>query len=98
MKTRAEVNPAVVQVAIENVVASLEGRLTQTGRDGFISPHEILGIVDEEYNELRDAVRSDEPSAVRLELIDVAVAAIFGLASMYLLEPDPEAPAASGKS
>jgi hypothetical protein len=52
------------------------------GRHGFASIHEILGIVDEEHDELKEAVRFNNRERVMEELIDIAVGALWGIASM----------------
>lgn len=51
-------------------------RLDQHGPGEFVSTHEILGVVTEEYFELVDAVKRHEH--VGAELMDVAVGALFG--------------------
>ncbi len=58
-------------------------RIEQYGDHTFSSRHEILGLVTEEFNELQDSIgnkslgRWDE---FREELIDLAVACVFGAA------------------
>jgi hypothetical protein len=47
----------------------------------FISTHEGLGVLTEEYHELIEAVRSNDHQKVCKEAIDVAVTAAFILAS-----------------
>jgi hypothetical protein len=51
-------------------------RLDQHGPGEFVSTHEILGVVTEEYHELVDAVKDNQ--AVDHELMDIAVGALFG--------------------
>ena len=97
MERRVRVEPEVVAAALDNVRWGLSRRLGKHGPLGFIGPHEALGILAEEYDELRDAVRANDPDAVRRELLDIAVGAVFGLASMYLYElPAPAAPRGGG--
>jgi NTP pyrophosphatase (non-canonical NTP hydrolase) len=52
------------------------------GPAAFVSTHEILGTIAEEYDELIHAVRANNNQAVREELLDLAVLAIFGISSM----------------
>ena len=47
-----------------------------------MSSHEILGILEEEQSELREAVRSNSEDKIWKELKDIAVGAIFGLVSI----------------
>jgi hypothetical protein len=60
----------------------LDARLQQKGDGIFMSPHEIWGVMDEEMLEFKDAVTANDMQHVYLELIDIAVAAIFGLVSI----------------
>ena len=70
------------QLAFFSVETKLADRLEKHGLGGYVSAHETLGIVAEEYHELIDAVRSNNQDDVEAELIDIAVACIFGLASL----------------
>lgn len=70
--------------AITRVSAKLTERLRQKGRGIFVSSHEILGIITEEYLEYEDEVHVG-PGAIRnqsKELVDIAVACLMGIASM----------------
>jgi len=69
---------AEAHIAIKELVLA---RLMQKGRGAFASRHETLGIIQEEMHELVEAVRDGDLAAVRDELLDVAVAALIGLAS-----------------
>lgn len=74
----AEVDPVLAIIGNK-----LHSRLEEKGKHTFISPHEILGIVTEEYKELIDAVQADKLAILEHELIDVAVACVWGLVSLY---------------
>ena len=82
MRERITVDKEVLRRAIEDVSDKLRWRLSQKGWEGYIGPHETLGIVAEEYDELKDAVRSNVEGDVEKELMDVAVGCIFGIASL----------------
>jgi hypothetical protein len=58
-------------------------RLQQKGMGSYASVHEILGILKQELEEYNDAVhqRTSENDKVE-ELKDIAIAAIFGIASI----------------
>jgi len=58
-------------------------RIREKGPGIFKSRHEILGVVTEEYQELMEAVHSEDIHKVRNELLDIAVAALFGVTSIY---------------
>lgn len=56
-------------------------RLAEKGNGTFSSRHEILGVLQEEFTELEDAVRDGElTSEVRHEIMDIAVGAVFAIA------------------
>lgn len=52
----------------------------RNGMDSFASSHEILGCVTEEYHELIETIHLNKPHATRNELLDIAVACLFGVA------------------
>lgn len=52
------------------------------GDGEFISYHETLGVITEEYYELIGAVQSNIPHNIKEELMDIAVACLFGIASI----------------
>jgi len=65
---------------------ALRRRLKEKGNGIFISSHEALGSVTEEYNELVDAVTKNDPVNFMEECLDVAVAAFFSYVSMRHIE------------
>jgi len=69
-----------INEAVEAFKSELKKRLNQKGYNSFASSHEILGVVDEECNELKAAVHKNNLSEVRNELLDIAVGVIFGIA------------------
>jgi NTP pyrophosphatase (non-canonical NTP hydrolase) len=72
----------VTQVNVLTQVGHQLGvRIAKHGPESFIGPHETLGILWEEFAELCDAVRANDTRQVRAELMDIAVAAVFGMAS-----------------
>jgi len=83
MKSRVEVIRDVVEASLSRLKEELFARLGEKGYGSFISEHETLGVITEEYDELIDAVRADDPAAVRKELMDIAVACVFGDASIH---------------
>ncbi|KKN98437.1 hypothetical protein LCGC14_0145320 [marine sediment metagenome] len=52
------------------------------GRGAFINKHEALGILIEEIYELVKAVHSNDEEKVKHELADVALTAIWAIASI----------------
>ena len=83
MNERIVVDKKTQMNATADVIDKLNQRLRDKGDLSFASRHEILGIVSEEFYELLEAVKNDNnPLGFRNELIDIAVACIFGVASM----------------
>jgi NTP pyrophosphatase (non-canonical NTP hydrolase) len=84
---RAVTRPIVSQparvMAVKQACAALDIRLAARGEHAFVSRHEILGVLEEEMHELREAVRSGSIEDVRAELEDIVVAALWGGASIY---------------
>lgn len=78
---RADVPKEMRDMAIALVAQRMEQKMKQYGERTFISSHEIYGIMAEEMAEYLDAVRNGNQHAIKDELIDIAVAAVFGLAS-----------------
>jgi NTP pyrophosphatase (non-canonical NTP hydrolase) len=64
------------------IINKLLEQLEKRGKGTFSSRHEILGMVDEEHDELKDAVRSESIHRVKDELADIAVGCIWGIASI----------------
>lgn len=79
---RASLDPALIDSTITILRASIAMRLDQKGDKVFAGTHETLGILTEEFHELVEAVRSDNPERVVEELQDLAVGCIIGCASI----------------
>ena len=79
---RIKTNNDIVNQSIDTAISELFRRLEEKGYGSFISYHETLGVVTEEYFELVDAVRSNDVEHIKDELMDLAVAVIFGHASL----------------
>lgn len=77
---RAEVTPQAVELALDKLRDQIFKRLHTKGFGSFASSHEILGIIVQETHEFEATVHKKDPSVD--ELFDIAVAAIFGVASI----------------
>ena len=82
VKDRKQVDQKCVDHAVKLFKYKLERVFQRRGRGTFTSQHEILGIITEEYHELIDAVHRNEPYDLQEELLDIAIAALFGVACM----------------
>lgn len=67
-----------VMQSVAVFVDELQRRLTQHGWGTYASRHETMGIVTCETRELNEAVEHGTPYEVISELMDVAVACVFG--------------------
>lgn len=78
--TRRPVPTDHIWAAAQDVYDKMKEVLSVKGDGAFSSTHEMLGTITEEFHELVDAVRSNDPDNVQHELKDLAVLAIFSLA------------------
>jgi len=79
---RPEYNPDILDLVFERVKDKLHYRLLQKGKGIYMSSHEILGIITEEYDEYKAEVRANNAFGQEEELLDIAVGCVFGLASL----------------
>jgi ribosomal protein L1 len=69
--------------AIEGIIKKTHFRAGQKGLGAMASSHEILGIIEDEAQEYRDEVHAKSDAKAKIEeLKDIAVAAIWGIASI----------------
>ena len=68
--------------SVKLVKEKIEMRLLQKHRGSYIGNHETYGILAEENKELLDALQANDNEWFFRELIDVAVGAILGMASI----------------
>ena len=80
---RHQLNTTDLDIALRNVEYKLYFRAKQKGMGSMASGHEILGIIEDEVQEYRDEVHAKSSDARKIaELLDIAVAALFGIASI----------------
>lgn len=69
--------------ALKRLEAKIEYRIEEKGTHSMSSVHEILGLIEEEVLEFKVAIQQNlKPEQKEEELLDIAVAAIFGIASI----------------
>ena len=85
---RPEVSDEILNKTLEELVRNAGKRIETKGKHAFISNHEGLGIIAEEYHELIEAVRSNDPVEVASEAMDIAVGCVFLVASLLQKEED----------
>lgn len=78
---RVRVRLEHVAEANAGVRSELRRQVKKKGDLSFCSSHEALGAIDEEHDELKNAIRANDREAIRKELRDIVVAATWALAS-----------------
>ncbi len=79
---RSEITDKEITKCIALVEEKIQMRLQQKHRGSYIGNHETYGILAEEFKELLDALQANDNEEFYTELIDIAVGAILGMASM----------------
>lgn len=83
---RPEFTDQDVEETFEFIRDRLNKAIVKHGRGVQLSPHEILGDVIEEVFELKKEVHENSEVGVLFELADLAIAAIYGIASCKVAE------------
>lgn len=79
--SRPTVKPLHEARALQLLEEALEERAQKHGPGGYVSRHELLGILLEEQRELEEAIHSDDAERVADELLDIGAVVVFGIAS-----------------
>lgn len=80
---RVEVSDKEIEkVFTDDLIKQLTKKLKKHGNGAYHGPHESLGITTEEFWELVEAVKSNNIDDVESELFDVAIACLWGVASL----------------
>ncbi len=67
-----------MKTGIEEVLTDLSNQMrrVELTYGAYESTHEALGVIVEEYHELVEAIRKGASESIRMEAIDLAVAAV----------------------
>jgi NTP pyrophosphatase (non-canonical NTP hydrolase) len=68
--------------ALVDLARELRRRLAKHGPGAYVDAHHALGVIVEEMAELTDAIRANDERETIAELFDVAVGAVFAVASL----------------
>ncbi len=83
MATRPKWTDADIEGALDAARDKIISRLEEKGNGSFVSSHEIYGVVAEEFHELLHAIEERAGAfPIGDELLDIAVAALLGFASI----------------
>lgn len=82
--SRKELRPIDYVNAVSELKEKLKFRVAQKGYSSYSSVHEILGLLTDELQEYRDEVHGNKLGREEQvqELLDIAVGAIWGIASI----------------
>ena len=82
MKTRVLVSAKDRADALTEVAREIQSAQAKHGHNGFITPHEALGVISEEWDEFKEAVHGNDTNRQIKELIQVAAMATYAVASI----------------
>jgi len=82
MIVRPEITDGALEAAFARLQEQLDESMVKHGSGTFVSAHESLGVLTEEFHELVEAVRANDAEAVLHELGDIALVAVFAMASI----------------
>jgi len=74
--------------ALKDLIDHLGKKVEKKGTDAFASCHEASGVLDEEVREFKDEIHANNHTNQSKELLDVAVAALWGYMSIKLEKVD----------
>ena len=86
---RPEFKDEDLEKILDLVKFKVDRRLEEKGRERYAGPHETYGILAEEFDELMEAMRDNNAMNFYLEVLDIAVAAVLGMASFGLEKEGP---------
>lgn len=69
-----------MDAAIRQIEIWLKKRVIEKGRGTFSSSHEIRGVIDDEFDELKEAFNERDMNQIYWELRDIAVGCVFAMA------------------
>lgn len=83
---RPQINRLHIKQLLDRLDFEYRAELDRKGDGIYISVHEVLGSILEEFLELVEAVHTYEPIQIDEELVDIIIACMHGLLSMKTAE------------
>lgn len=80
--SRKQVTDAALEEAVDAVALKLHASRAKHGTGVYVSTHEVFGVLAEEVAEVFGAMKDNNIAEVKAELVDVVVAALWGIASI----------------
>ncbi len=78
---RPEISDAAISTIMARFRKVLNDQIAKKGRQGWVSSHETRGAVDEEFDEFKAAVHTNDRDQAKRELMHIMISAFWGLAS-----------------
>ena len=85
---RPQISSLELDAGFNDLNDAVAAKIAKHGYGIYLSNHESLGIIAEEYHELLSAVQSNNVADIRAELMDVAVGALFAVISLDVREAE----------
>jgi len=79
---RPQAEPKNVVDVLSLIKSGLMSRRANKGDHIFLSTHECMGVIQEEWDELKEAIHLNDKHKIQSELIDLIVAALWSLVSL----------------
>ena len=64
------------------ITKHLNSKRIDKGDHLFMSTHEVLGVIVEEFDELKEAIHLNDKQKIQNELLDLIIASTWGLISL----------------
>ena len=78
---RPEITVKEIVTGIKILEEELSKEVQVKGSHAFVSTHEIVGVIQEEMDELREATHNNNNDDIEKELMDVMISAFWGYVS-----------------
>lgn len=79
---RDTIEEETFQKVLADLAKHFSKKLKQKGSGAFVSRKEIVGVVDEEIQEVKVESHARNDKDLEIELFDLAVGALWGISSM----------------
>ena len=80
--TRDPIPPTILRNVLDEVWPAWVRRLERHGPGELSSYREIHGVLDQENDEVKQAIHAKDPVQIRAELMDVVIAALHSIATI----------------
>lgn len=80
---RREITNNEIDGVLDSIQEYLYLQVDKKGRGCFRSIHECCGVIDEEVNEMKQAIQENNHEKIKGELADIIVASIWAYVSIH---------------